>query len=114
MIYFVSIFILLFIISATVIIVLKTNINHTNIFCSLWMHDIETNMYITYTLDGYIKDRNIGPDDYIVTGEKPVKIDSYRTSIIVVDILNGLDTIIFVDIAYCLIFLVNIVSAKHF
>ena len=71
-------------------------------------------MHITCILDGYIKDRDTGPDDYIVVGEKSIKVDSYRMSIIVIDILNGSDIIIFMDIAYYLIFLVNVISVKRF
>ena len=72
------------------------------------------NIYIIYILDGYTKDRNVGFDDYVAAGEKPVKINLYRISIIAVDILNGPDIIIFVNIVYCFIFLANIISAKCF
>ena len=65
-------------------------------------------------MNGYIKDRDIGPGDYIAAGEKSVKVDLYRISIIAIDILNGLDIIIFADIVYCFIFLVNVVLAKCF
>ena len=78
------------------------------------MHDTRMNMYIICTLDGYTKDRDINPGDYITAGEKPIKINLYRTSIIAVNIPNDLDIIIFADTAYCFIFLANIISAKHF
>ena len=114
MIYSVSTFILLFIISVIIVIVSKININYTNIFRSLWMYDTEMNIYITYILNEYIKNRNINFDDYITADEKLVKIDLYRMFIIAVDILNGLDIIILVDIAYCFTFLTNITSVKRF
>ena len=65
-------------------------------------------------MDKYTKDKDTGPDNYITAGEKLVKIDLYRTFIIAVDILNGLNIIIFVNIIYYLIFLTNIASAKYF
>ena len=108
------IFILLFISAATAAIILKININHINILRSSWMYDTETNTHITYILDGYTKDRDVGPGDYIAAGEKSVKIDLYRIFIIVVDILNGPDIIILVDTAYYSIFLANIISIKCF
>ena len=71
-------------------------------------------MYITYILDGYIKDRDINLDDYIIINKKPVKVDLYKTFIIVIDTPNNPDTIILTDTAYYFIFLANIVSAKCF
>ena len=71
-------------------------------------------MYIICTLNEYIKDRDVGPDNYIAAGEKSVKVDLYGMSIIAVDILNGLDIIILVNTAYCFIFFVNIVLTKRF
>ena len=112
--YFISIFILLFIISAIIVIILKININHIDIFYSLWIHNTEANMYIIYILNGYIKDRNTGPSDYVAAGEKSIKIDLYGTSIITIDILNGPDTIIFTNTAYYPTFLINVISAKCF
>ena len=113
-IYFISIFILLFTIFVIVVIILEINMNYIDIFCSLWMHDIKVNIYIIYILDGYIKNRDVGSGNYVAAGEKLVKVDSYRMSIIAVDILNGLNIIILADIIYCFIFLINIVSAKCF
>ena len=113
-IYSVSIFILLFIISITAAIVLEINMNYTDIFHSLWMYDIEANIYIICILDKYIKDRDAGFGDYVAVDEKSVKVDLYRTSIIAVNILNGPDIIIFADTVYCFIFLINIVSTKYF
>ena len=72
------------------------------------------NIYIIYTLNEYIKDRDTDLNNYIITGEKPIKINLYGMSIIVVDILNSPDIIIFVDIIYCFIFFANIILAKHF
>ena len=112
--YSVFIFILLFIISVIVIIISEINMNYTDIFCSLWMYNIGMNIYIICILDGYIKDKNIGLGDYIAAGEKPVKIDLYKISIIAVDILNDPDIIILADTVYCFIFLANIIPAKHF
>ena len=78
------------------------------------MHDTETNMHITCTLDKYTKDRDIDPGDYVIADEKPVKVDLYRMFIIIVDTLNGPDTITFTNIVYYFIFFANIASAKHF
>ena len=104
----------MFTIPATATIISEININYTDIFCSLWIHNTETNMYITYILDGYTKDRDTDSGDYITTDKKPVKVDSYRISIIAVNIPNGLNTITFTDITYYFIFLTNITSTKHF
>ena len=71
-------------------------------------------MYIICTLDEYIKDRNIGFDNYITANKKPVKVDLYGMSIIVIDTPNGLDTIIFADIVYYLTFLTNVILVKYF
>ena len=71
-------------------------------------------MYITYTLDGYTKDKNTGPGNYITAGEKPIKVNLYRTSIITINILNGPDTIILTNTVYYSIFFTNIISAKCF
>ena len=71
-------------------------------------------MYIICILNGYTKDRNVGPGDYVAAGEKSVKVDLYRISIIVIDTLNGPDIIIFTDIVYCSTFLANIVLTKRF
>ena len=114
MIYSASIFILLFIPAAIVVIVLEINMNYINIFHSLQIYNTGTNMYITYILNRYIKDRDIGPDNYITTNKKSIKIDLYEISIIAVDTLNDLNIIILADIVYCFIFLINIISAKHF
>ena len=113
-IYSVFIFILLFIIFVTVVIISETNINYINILCNLWIYDIGVNMYIIYILDEYIKDRDVGSGNYIIVGEKPVKVDLYGMSIIIVNILNGLNIIILADTVYCFIFLINIVLAKYF
>ena len=72
------------------------------------------NMYIICILDGYTKDRDIGPGDYIAADKKPIKIDLYGISIITIDILNGPDTIILINTAYYPTFLANIVSTKYF
>ena len=71
-------------------------------------------MYITCTLDGYIKDRNIDLDNYVITDKKPIKINLYKMSIIAVDILNGSDIITLANIVYYFIFLANITSVKCF
>ena len=112
--YSISIFILLFILIIIIIIVLKINMNHINILYSLWIYNTGANMHIIYILNGYIKDRNIDPNNYIIIDEKSVKVDLYKMSIIVVDTLNDLDIIIFVDIVYYPIFLTNITLTKHF
>ena len=78
------------------------------------MHNTGVNIYITCTLDGYTKDRDADSDNYIAAGEKLIKIDLYKTSIITVNILNGLNIIIFTDTAYCLTFFANVVLIKHF
>ena len=88
--------------------------NHIDIFHNSWIYDTGANIYITCILDEYIKDKDTGPDDYVAVGEKPVKIDLYRTSIIIIDILNDPDTIILADIIYCFIFLANVISVKYF
>ena len=108
------IFILLFISIITVVIVLEINMNYIDIFCSSWMYDTGMNTYITCILNRYTKDRNVDLGDYIVAGEKPVKVNLYKMFIIIVDILNNLDTIILVDIAYCFIFFANVVLVKCF
>ena len=88
--------------------------NHTDIFYSLWMYNIRANIHIIYTLNEYIKDRNVGSDDYIAADEKPVKVNLYGISIIAIDILNGSNIIIFINTVYCFIFLANIILIKYF
>ena len=78
------------------------------------MHNTGVNTYITCILDGYIKDRNIGLGNYIIVDKKSVKVNLYGMSIIAIDILNDLNTIIFVDTAYYFIFLANVISVKYF
>ena len=78
------------------------------------MHDIKTNMHITYTLNEYTKDRNAGPGNYVAAGEKPVKINSYKISIIAVNTPNDPDIIILTNTIYHPTFLANITSTKHF
>ena len=85
-----------------------------DILRSSWMYNTGMNMYITYILDGYIKDRDINLDNYIIINKKPVKVDLYKTSIIAIDTPNNPDTIILTNTAYYLIFLANITSAKCF
>ena len=71
-------------------------------------------MYIICILDKYIKDKNVGFGDYIAAGEKSIKVDSYRMSIIIIDIPNSPDIIILTNTTYCFIFFVNIILIKHF
>ena len=78
------------------------------------MYNTKTNTHITCILDGYTKDRDVGPDNYIAADKKPVKVDLYKISIIIIDILNGPDIIIFINTVYCFTFLANVVSIKCF
>ena len=72
------------------------------------------NMYIICILDEYIKDRDADPGDYVVVDKKSIKVNLYKISIIAVDILNGLDIIIFTNIVYYPTFLANVALAKYF
>ena len=78
------------------------------------MHNTEANTYITYILDKYIKDRDTDLDNYITTDKKPIKINSYKTSIIAVNTPNNPNIIILTDTTYYSTFLANIISTKHF
>ena len=113
-IYSIFIFILSLTTFVIIVIVLEINMNYINIFCSLWMYNTGTNIYIICILDGYTKDRDIGPDNYVAADKKSVKVDLYGMSIIIIDTLNGLDIIIFADIIYYSTFLANIISTKYF
>ena len=78
------------------------------------MYNTETNIYIIYILNRYIKNRDTDPDDYITANKKPIKINLYKTSIITINTPNNLDTITFTDTIYYSTFLINIISAKYF
>ena len=100
--------------SATATIISETNINHTNIFRSSWIHNTGANTHITCTLDKYTKDRDTGPGNYIIADKKSIKVDSYEIFIIAINTPNDPDTIIFADTAYYSTFLANVTSAKYF
>ena len=72
------------------------------------------NIHIICILDKYIKDRDTGPNNYITTDKKSIKINLYRTSIIAIDTLNGPDTITLINTTYYSTFFTNIISTKYF